>query len=141
MGQTNQSIEISESPDKVWQTIRDFHDLSWASNVISSVDKIGDKPGIEPGAGRVLNGAFHETLLTLDDAGKTCTYSIDDGPSPISKDEVNNYVGIVKVTSAAEGDGSHVEWSSSWENNDEAGAEFCHPIYVALLADMKNSLE
>ena len=141
MGSTLQEIEIDVSPDKVWQRIRDFHDLGWAPNVISSVDKIGETPGIEPGAGRVLNGAFHETLLTVDDAGKTLTYSIDDGPSPISKDEVNNYVGVVKVTSAAEGGGSHVEWSSSWENNDEAGAEFCHPIYVAFLADMKNSLE
>jgi len=141
MGSTHQEIEIDGSPDTVWQRIRDFHDLSWAPNVISSVNKIGDKPGNQPGAARVLNGAFHETLLTVDDAGKTLTYSIDDGPSPISKDEVNNYVGVVKVTSAAEGDGSHVEWSSSWENNDEAGAEFCHPIYVAFLADMKNSLE
>lgn len=141
MGSTHQEIEIDASPDAVWQTIRDFHDLSWAPNVISSVDKIGETPGNEPGAGRVLNGAFHETLLTLDDADKTCTYSIDDGPSPIAKDEVNNYVGVVKVTSAAKGNGSRVEWSSSWENNDEAGAEFCHPIYVALLADMKNSLE
>lgn len=34
-----------------------------------------------------------------------------------------------------------VEWSSSWERNDEAGHDFCAPIYVALLNDMKANLE
>jgi hypothetical protein len=34
-----------------------------------------------------------------------------------------------------------VEWTSSWEQNDEPIQEFCHGIYVALLGDMKKSLE
>jgi len=141
MGSTHQTIEIGASPDKVWEVIRDFHDLSWAPNVIANVDSVGEKPGGEVGASRVLNGIFHETLLTLEDEAKTFTYSIDDGPSPISKDDVKNYVGRVTVQSAEEGDGTHVEWSSSWQDNNEAAAEFCHGIYVALLQDMKKSLE
>jgi hypothetical protein len=60
----------------------------------------------------------------------------------ISKTAVSNYIGVVKVTPVTQGGGgTFVEWSSSWENNDDEGFEFCHPIYVALLDDMKKSLE
>jgi len=92
MGTTHQTIEISASPDTVWQTIRNFHDLSWAPNVVAKVDQVGDKAGDEIGAGRVLNSMFHETLISLDDDSKDLSYSIDDGPSPVSKDDVKNYV-------------------------------------------------
>ena len=141
MGSTKQSIEIAVPSDQVWQTVRNFHDMSWAPNVITGVEKVGDQSGDEPGAGRILNGAFHETLMTLDDAGKTLTYSIDDGPSPVSKDDVKDYVGTVSVRQGAAADSSVVEWTSSWQDNDEAAQEFCHAIYVALLGDLKKSLE
>jgi carbon monoxide dehydrogenase subunit G len=139
MGTTHQDVEINAPVNTVWQTIRDFHDMSWAPNVITHVEKVGDKAGTEIGAMRVLNGAFRETLQTLDDNAMTFTYSIDDGPSPVSKNEVSNYIGRVLV--AASGDGTRVEWTSSWEQNDEPVHDFCHGIYVALLNDMKASLE
>ena len=139
MGSTFQEVEIRAPIDAVWKAIRDFHDLSWAPNVVTSVDIVGKKPGDKKGAGRVLNGVFHETLRTLDDMGKTFTYSIDDGPSPVSRDEVSNYVGRVLLEHMATG--TRVEWSSTWKDNDEAAREFCHGIYVALLNDMKQSLE
>lgn len=141
MGTTYQSIVIQLPPESVWQAIRDFHDMSWAPNVITSLDRVSDRQGNEVGAGRVLNGAFHETLQEIDDAGHTFSYSIDEGPSPISSSDVRNYVGRVSVKATPDGEGSLVEWSSGWEDNDEAAYEFCHGIYVALLADMKASLE
>jgi len=140
MGSTFQEIEINASPDTVWQRIRNFQDASWAPNVVTELQAVGDKAGDEPGAGRILNGVFHETLMTLDDGAKTFTYSIDDGPSPLSKDEMSNYVGRVAVEASASG-GTRVEWTSSWEQNDDAIHDFCHGIYVALLADMKKSLD
>lgn len=140
MGQTRQSVVIKTPSERVWAAIRNFHDLSWAPNVIENVEAVGSAGGGEIGAKRVLNGAFHETLLTLDDAQMTLTYSIDDGPSPVSKDDVDNYVGVVTVSGAEEG-GTLVEWSSSWDRNDEAGHDFCSPIYGALLNDMKATLE
>jgi len=141
MGSTHQTIEIEASPDQVWQAIRDFHDLSWAPNVVNDIQAIGEIPGDEVGATRVLNGVFHETLRTIEHDAKTLTYSIDDGPSPISKNEVDNYVGRVTVRQVEQGESSLVEWSSSWQHNNEAAAEFCHGIYVAILEDMKKSLE
>lgn len=93
------------------------------------------------GAGRVLNDAFRETLRELKDDDRSFAYSIDDGPSPVSKADVSNYVGRVSVRPVTEGGGTFVEWSSAWARNDEAASEFCHGIYVALLAEMKKSLE
>ena len=141
MGSTYQSIVIDLAPEQVWAAIRDFHDVSWTPNVVTSLETVGDAAGNEIGARRVLNGAFHETLRELDDAGLTFAYSVDEGPSPISSAEVTHYVGRVSVKPAPDGDGALVEWTSSWQNNDEAGYEFVHPIYVALLDDMKASLE
>ena len=139
MGQTHQSTVISVSPEVVWNAIRDFHDMSWAPNVITSLEPVGDAEGDQEGAGRILNGAFHETLIEVNDADRRVRYSIDDGPSPVSKDDVSNYVGQLEVH--PEGDETLVEWSSSWARNDEATFEFCQGIYVALLADMKATLE
>lgn len=141
MGHTYQSIVINAPVEKVWATIRDFHDLSWAPNVITGVDVVGSRKGDEVGARRILNGAFQETLQELKDDNRSFAYSIDDGPSPVSKADVSNYVGRVSVRPVTEGGGTFVEWSSAWERNDEAATEFCHGIYVALLADMKKSLE
>jgi carbon monoxide dehydrogenase subunit G len=139
MGSTFQEIEIKVPAETVWRAIRDFHDLSWTPNVVQKVDVIGDKAGDQPGAGRVLNGVFHETLRTLDDVAKTFTYSIDDGPGPLSDGQMKNYVGRVVVEHTATG--TRVEWTSNWEMNDDAIEEFCRPIYLALLDDMKASLE
>jgi len=140
MGQTYQSIVINAPVESVWDSIRDFHNLGWAPNVITSLDVVGDAAGNEIGAGRLLNGVFKETLLTVDNDEKIFTYSIDEGPGPLAEG-MRNYVGKVHVQPAEDGDGAFVEWTSSWEENDEAVHEFCHPIYMALLDDMKQSLE
>jgi hypothetical protein len=141
MGSTYQSIVIDAAPEQVWEAIRDFHDTSWTPNVISSLETVGDKDGNEIGARRVLNGVFHETLRELDDAGHAFAYSIDEAPSPISSAEISDFLARVTVKPTPDGAGTMVEWSSNWQNNDDAGYEFCHPIYVALLNDMKASLE
>jgi carbon monoxide dehydrogenase subunit G len=139
MGETYQSIVIKAPVEKVWEAIRDFHDLGWASNVVTSVDIVGDADGHEVGAQRVLNGAFHETLLSIDEEAHTFSYSIDEGPGPLER--ATDYVGRVAVKPAENGGGTLVEWSSSWNKSDEAVYELRHPIYVALLEDLKQSLE
>ncbi len=109
--------------------------------MITDVERVGDAPGDQVGAVRVLNSAFHETLLEFDDEMLSFTYSIDDGPSPVSQSDVGSYVGRVQVRPVTEGEGTFVEWSSSWRKDNEPTYEFCHNIYVALLRDMKQHLE
>lgn len=137
MPSTSQSIVVNTSIENVWNRLSNFHDMSWAPNVITGVDKVGDMDGTQVGAKRILNGAFHETLTLVDEASHTLQYSIDDGPSPVSKEEVSNYTGTIKLSESD--DGTLVEWTSDWESNMQDAVEFCGGIYTALLGELKVS--
>lgn len=141
MPSTHQYVDIDASISEVWTKFNNFHDLSWAPNVITNVDKVGSTGGGEVGAKRILNNAFHETLVEIDPDKHMLKYSIDDGPSPVSKEEISNYYGVVKLSPTDKGSGTHVEWSSSWDSNVEDAVEFCHGIYVALLNELAESFK
>ena len=133
------SIVINAPATEVWDVLKNFHDLSWSKNVVSKVAVIGDKSADEIGAKRVLNDAFHETLVSLDNQAKNFTYSIDDGPGAISKDNVEGYIGEVNVFEVSEDNTAFVVWTSRWASTKEDGiADFCNPIYHALLQDLKS---
>lgn len=132
------SIVINAPADKVWEALKSFHNLSWSKNVITKLDIIGDKKDGEVGAKRILNDAFHETLLSVNESAKKFTYSIDDGPGPVSKENVDGYIGTVEVREVSADNTSYVSWKSEWANAKEGGvADFCNPIYHALLQDLK----
>ena len=136
MGCYNSTV-VSAPAEEVWQAFRDFHDLSWAAGVVTSVEAVGSISGDSVGAKRVLNGAFHETLIALDDESRTLEYSIDDGPEAVSKDNVQGYVGKVRVLPVTADGSTFVEWTSSWASDGGGVAEFCDPIYRAFLNDLK----
>ena len=139
MGKCFNKIEISAAPQKVWDTINNFHDLSWAPGVVESLEKIGSASGDEVGAARLLNGVFKETLTALDPAGLTFSYSIDDGPGPLAAGAVDNYISVVKISES--GGGALVEWNSTFESANESEVEeFCNSIYQALLTALKETL-
>lgn len=133
------SIVIDAPVDQVWAKIRNFHDLSWAAGVIEKCDAVGGIPASQIGAKRILNNAFHETLHALDDLAHVVRYSIDDGPDAVSRDNVQGYIGEVRVFPVTENNGSFVVWTSNWESSGGGVAEFCNPIYHALLASLKKS--
>ena len=139
MPETNQSIDINAPIADVWSKLNNFHDLSWAPSVITSLDIVGDVIGNQAGAKRLLNNAFHETLVEIDNETYSLKYSIDDGPSPISKDDVSNYFGFIELSKSDDNDATHVSWTSSWDANSEDAVEFCHGIYVALLNELAAS--
>lgn len=136
MPSTYQSNIINAPIDKVWRTISNFHDMSWAPNIINSVDAVGDVPGTEVGSKRVLNGAIHETLIEIDADSHQFRYTIDAGPEPISPSNVSNYIGEVRLTPVTMQDITLMEWSSSWDSDETEAVSFCHNIYVALMSDM-----
>ena len=139
MGCYNSTV-VNASADKVWAALRDFHDLSAFPNVVENVDVVGDVSGTQIGAKRVLNGAFHETLLALDDNARIIRYSIDDGPEALANDCVSGYIGQIQVFPVTDSDAAFVLWTSSWDDSNGGVAEFCSPIYQALLGDLKASL-
>ncbi|WP_370279967.1 SRPBCC family protein [Pontibacterium sp.] len=137
MGKCYNSVEISAPIDDIWIAISNFHDMSWAPDVITSVTKVGDKGENEIGAKRILNDAFHETLIKFDSGKYTYSYSIDDGPGPVASDAVSNYIGVVKLSD--KNGVCLVEWSSSFDSaNEDEVSEFCNPIYQALLSALKD---
>jgi len=141
MPTTYQSTVVTASLEDVWDRVSDFHDLSWASVVITKCEKIGDIDGREVGAKRVLNDAFHETVTRVIPGEHIIEYSIDDGPSPVSPADVLNYLGVISLKPVTMGDGpaTFVEWSSSWESDSEEAVDFCRGIYVALLNELRSS--
>ena len=127
------SCVVQGPVDKVWSALRNFHDMSWAPGVVEKLDRVGEATGTGIGARRIINGVFHETLLALSDVDRELKYSIDNGPGPVAKEQVTNYVGIVRVFPVTDGNATFVEWSSSWQDSKGGVKEFCDPIYKALL--------
>lgn len=138
MGKCYNTTVVDAPVDRVWSTIRDFHDLGWAAGVVEKVERVGENQGDEVGARRVLNDAFHETLLTHDDEAREFSYSIDDGPGPVAADAVDDYVGRVRVFPVTDTGQTFVEWTSTYESHDpDAVGELCDPVYQALLQALK----
>ncbi len=117
MGQCYNSTVIAASREKVWAIIKDFHNMSWGKPVITHVEKTGAINGNQPGAKRILNQAFQETLKSVDEENFTFTYSIDDGPGLVAKESVQNYLGTVKLHPVTDTNHTFVEWRSSFESN------------------------
>ena len=139
MGKCYNSVVVNAPCEKVWEVLRNFHDLSWGKDVITSVKRVGDLKADQVGAKRILNGLFHETLLALNDHDRTLMYRIDDGPGAVAKDAVRNYIGAVRVSPITENNTTFVEWQSTYDSADDAAVgELCNPIYQALLKALKN---
>ena len=141
MPATSQSILVPAPITAVWTRLSNFHDFSWAPNVITHVEQVGDRAGNEVGAKRILNQVFHETLIEIDTDQHLLRYTIDDGPTPVSPQEVSNYVGSIKLVPDPQSSGTRVEWTSTWESKSEDAVEFCHGIYVALLDALAKSFQ
>ena len=139
MGKTYQSVVINASVDTVWGTLRNFHDFSWAPGIVTSCTPVGDRKADQIGTRRIINDVFHETLVELSDIDRTLKYRIDDGPPPVSKEDVKHYIGAVRAIPITDDDTTFVEWSSSWEQNDAAAYDFCHGIYCAILGELKKT--
>lgn len=141
MGSCYNSIVVDVPREKVWETIKNFHDLSWAEPVITKIEIVGDKTGSEIGAQRLLNDVFLETLVSVNEEDFTFSYSIDDGPEPLSKDSALNYLGTVRLLPVTDSGATFVEWTSTYQSDsDEAVSDFCNPVYVALLGALKSHL-
>lgn len=109
--------------------------------VIQSCEAVGTFAGTEIGAQRILNEAFHETLLECSEADCRIRYSIDDGPSPVSPAEVKNYVGQIQLRPVTLNGTTFVEWRSSWESASDEARDFCHQIYIALLKALAEKVQ
>jgi hypothetical protein len=132
------STVVNASEEQTWELLSNFHDFSWCPEVVVSVEKVGDLGSHEIGARRILNGVFHETLVAIDTEARTLQYSIDDGPEAVSKDNVQGYIGEVRLFPVTDSSSTFVLWTSRWDSSGGGVEEFCNPIYQALLGSLKN---
>ncbi|MFK3795666.1 MULTISPECIES: SRPBCC family protein [unclassified Pseudomonas] len=115
MAKASATLRIPASADKVWQLVGGFDALpTWLPFIVKSVADAG---------GRIRHlttqdGAqISEQLQTFDEKGRTYSYSITQGPFPVT-----NYLATLKVS--ADGDqASLVEWSGSFTPNGISDAE------------------
>ncbi len=141
MGQCYNSTVVDSAIEETWAVIRNFYELGWATGVVTKMEKVGDVDGDTPGARRILNDAFHETLRSIDDETYAFSYSIDNGPGPVATDVVSNYLGTVSLHAVTDSGQTFVVWTSSYESDqNDAVAELCNPIYQALLSALKSSV-
>jgi carbon monoxide dehydrogenase subunit G len=138
MGCFNSAV-VDAPIDTVWKAIRDFHDLSWAPNVVTKMTRVGDEAGNQIGAKRILNDAFHETLVAFDMEAREFKYSIDDGPGPVASDSVVGYVGHVRCIEVTANNSTLVTWASDWAAESGGTKDFCDPIYQAILSDLQKT--
>jgi hypothetical protein len=127
------SIVVGAPIEVVWRRIADFHDFSWAPSVITKCEKIGDKGGTAVGAQRLLNGQFLDTLIAYSEIEHRMMYAIVHAPSPISPQEISDYVGNLHLLPVTQEGKTFVEWSGSWNSKSTDAIAFMNEIYVALL--------
>ena len=118
MGQFHIEEEISASVDAAWALLSDFGNLGdWAPGVAGCVlegSGVGAVRNLDMGGMKIA-----EKLLSLDEASKTFSYSIEEGPLP-----VQNYVATVTVSDAGAGK-AKIGWGATFDNgplNDEQAA-------------------
>lgn len=130
------SIIVPAPVDVVWSRIRNFHDFSWAPSLVTSCEKVGPGDGYSVGARRRLNGAFLDTLIAYSSIDRRMKYSMDEGPSPVSSSEIQDYVGDLHLLAVTADNTTFVEWSASWESKNADMAGYMNEVYQSLLADL-----
>ncbi len=138
----SKSVSIAASADAVWAKTKDFNGLNtWHPAIAKS--EIVEGTNNTVGAVRLLTLAgetpstIKEKLTALDDAGKTFTYEIVEGPLPVA-----GYVSTFTV--AAAGEGSTVTWSSKFKANgadDATATTTIEGVYTAGLDNLKKLAE
>ena len=152
-GPSRQKVVIEEHiaapPDKVWQRVRDFHDMSWHPAVANTEGSGGNTVG----ASRTLTlgngGKIFETLEKYDDGKRSFFYRIKSVDVKVLP--VTNYSSWVSVKADDSG-GSIVTWKGAFyrgypnndpppELNDQAAVDAVTAVYSSGLANLKSLLQ
>lgn len=130
----HESAVLSASAADVWQAIGDFGDLAdWHPVVVTSTIETRGEDTV-----RVVNisggGVLTEKQEAHDDSTMTQSYSILDGPLPVS-----DYHSTIKVT-AGENGTCTVDWTGRFNADgadDAAATKIVSGIYTAGLSALK----
>ena len=130
--------EINASADAVWDLVSDFGGVLKWSSVIESCDVEGDGIGAVRTLRMAGGPAIVERLESLDDATKTFSYVIVEGPLPVS-----DYLASLKVSDRG-ADRCEVEWGSSFEPAgvpEEQAVGIIRGVYEGGIKGIRKALE
>ena len=145
-----ESVTIDAPPAKVWDAIKDFHDMSWLPGVVKTTGEGGNEPDTATRQLTLDNGAtIDESLYKYDADAMTYSYRIDKVDVKVLP--VNNYSSTLAVL-PAEGGKSTDEWRGAFyrgypnndpppELNDEAAIKAVTAIYRKGLDALKKKVE
>lgn len=120
MAKASVSSVIGGSVEDVWKVVGDFGGISnWHPAIAAStiVGGAGDAAGSVRECTLGDGGKLREEQLERSDADHSYTYNITEAPMPIE-----NYIGKIQL-SAAEGDKTLVEWTSTFDVAADAETE------------------
>lgn len=127
----HESVVLSTGAAEVWSAISDFGNLAeWHPAAVTSTTETRGEDTI-----RVINisggGVLTEKLEAHDDEAMSQSYSIVDGPLPVS-----DYLSTIKVTGGDDGKCT-VDWSGTFNADgadDETASKIISGIYTAGLS-------
>jgi hypothetical protein len=143
-----ETVEINASPEKVWEVVGNFQDMSWHP----AVAKLEGNGANEVDATRVLTlqsgGTIAEKLIKYDVENKRYKYEITDVDVKVLP--VKNYSSMLSVK--GEGGKSTVEWKGAFyrgfmnnnpppELSDEAAKKAVTGVYRGGLDALKEKIE
>ena len=134
MATAQASIDLHINAERIWQLIGGFDSLpDWLPFVPHSVLSEGGRVRTLKSIG---GDTIIERLLDFNEAGRSYSYTILQGPAP-----VRDYLSTLRVVST--GEGAQVQWSGSFVpqgiSDAEASAMFA-TIYQDGLAALKQTL-
>lgn len=146
-----ESKQINAPPDKVWDVIKNFNDLSWIPPVKGTTATKGNSVGsvrtVDVGEGKNVK----EVLVAYNAAKHTYTYRFTDDPMNSEAVPFSHYQSTIMVKPAG-GNASNVVWHATFERadlspdpppekNDEAAVKAVRGIYTSTLDGLKKRLE
>ena len=135
MATAQASIDLHINAERIWQLIGGFDSLpDWLPFVPHSVLSEGGRVRTLKSIG---GDTIIERLLDYNEAGRSYSYTILQGPAP-----VRDYLSTLRVVST--GEGAQVQWSGSFVPlgiSDAEASEMFATIYQDGLAALKQTLE
>lgn len=101
-------VHIERSPDDVWALIQDFGGLDTWMPGIDACELDGDVRKLQ-----TMGMEIHERLVSQDDAARTQSYSIVQGPMPLEHH-------LATLSVEPDGDGSRFTWAYEVRPDDLA---------------------
>lgn len=143
-----ETVEINAPPEKVWEVIGNFQDMSWHPAIAKTEGKGGNDVKATRKLTLTSGGEINEELVQYKPDQKLYKYLITDVDVKVLP--VNNYSSWLSVK--GEGDKSTVEWKGAFyrgymnndpppELNDEAAVKAVTGVYRSGLDALKKKIE